>query len=386
MSAAPALIDATRAALLRAESIPESSVRVLFSPYRICPIGAHIDHQGGPVLGRTINLGTVLAFAPLNKPEIRIHSTNFGEARFPIGAPPDSTWERYARAAAIVVEEQFGPLKRGFVGAIHGAMIGAGLSSSASVGLAYISALADVNGIQPEPGELIQMEYRLEAEILGLKIGILDPATIVHGRADALLYIDTQTGQVTPIPDQTDAAWVVAFSGVTRELTRSGFNNRVAECREAASLLRPGATRLGDVHPENFDQQRLDLPGPLRLRAEHFFNEVERVNQGKKFWAEGNLQIFGGLMKASCASSIHLYESGSPVLIDLQKIVSKTPGVYGSRFSGGGYGGCVIALVERKAAYASTFAIMEHFAARHPELEQAASVQIAEPSDGLRFV
>src|ERR1043165_972607 len=110
--------------------------RAIFSPYRICPIGAHVDHQGGAVLGRTINLGTALEYEPLHSNQVQIDSDQFGEATFRIGELDRVHWVRYAQAAARVLK-----VKRGIKVHLSGSLIGSGLSSSASVGLAYLKAL-----------------------------------------------------------------------------------------------------------------------------------------------------------------------------------------------------------------------------------------------------
>jgi galactokinase/galacturonokinase len=295
-------------------------------------------------------------------------------------------WARYAQAAALAISGKHA-LKRGFAGFVSGTLIGAGLSSSASVILAYLRALAQVNQLSLPQDELVLLEFQAEHDILGLQIGVLDPATIVHGRTDALLRIDTINLAVTPIPDPAatqDWVWLVAFSGMFRQLLQSGYNNRVAECREAAALLQAGATRLGDVSKKDYLTNQHYLPAHLRRRAGHFFGEVERVRNGGQAWAESDAATFGMLMKQSCESSIRLYESGSPVLVDLHNIISGTAGVFGSRFSGGGYGGCVVGLVERRSSEEAVREIGEKFAAMHPELASQAAVYVVETADGLR--
>jgi galactokinase len=354
------------------------STATLFSPYRICPIGAHIDHQGGQVLGRTIKLGTTLEYQPLDSKELHITSDQFGKAKFSIGELDKLHWVRYAQAAARVLD-----LKRGMKAHVSGSLIGAGLSSSASVGLAYLKALADVNDIQLTAQQLIHLDFELECTVLGLQNGLLDPMSIVHGRKDALLFMDVETGSVSPVIDSpsADSAWVVAYSGVSRELTKSGFNVRVAECHEAASSLQNGAWKLGDVPREVFEAKKMSLPENLRKRAEHFFDEVERVHLGKQAWAESNPVRFGLLMNQSCESSIKNYEVGSEVLVQLHAIVSGTSGVYGSRFSGGGYGGCVVALAKRDLAEDACAEIAEKFSTLHPELPS--KVFVVEMGDGI---
>jgi galactokinase/galacturonokinase len=330
------------------------------------------------VLGRTINIGTTMEYEPLDSNTIQLTSDHFGKSNFMIGELDTDTWARYAQAAARVLRAG-----RGMRAHVNGSMIGAGLSSSASVALAYLKALADVNGIELSNEQLVQLEYRLEHDELNLQIGLLDPLTIVNGRRDALLFMDTITASFSPIPDPIPSfAWIVAYSGVSRELTKSGFNLRVDECHQAAATLLPGTKTLSAVPGEVFEDRKMRLPVNLRKRATHFFSEVERVHAGAKAWEQANLEVFGELMNASCESSINNYESGSNILIELHEHASGTEGVYGSRFSGGGYGGCVVALAQRAAAENICARIAEKFRARHPELPS--KVFIVEPGDGLQ--
>ena len=353
-------------------------VKRIFSPYRICPIGAHIDHQGGAVLGRTLNVGTTLEYEPLDTSQVHMTSEQFGESRFVIGDLDNSHWSRYVQAAARVLK-----IKRGMRAIVSGSLIGTGLSSSASVGLSYLRALADANGLELSANQLAQLEYELEHEELNLQIGLLDPLTIVHGRRDALLFMDTVTSAVAPIADPRSGgfAWILAYSGVSRELTKSGFNGRVAECYEAASQLAEGAKILSHVPLQVFEAKKMSLPENLRKRAEHFFTEVERVHRGAKAWREADFEQFGRLMNQSCQSSIRNYESGSDILIVLHEIVSSTDGIYGSRFSGGGYGGCVVALARRDSVEDACARIAEAFSKFHPELPS--KVFVAEMGDGI---
>jgi galactokinase len=350
----------------------------IFSPYRLCPIGAHIDHQGGTVLGRTLTIGTSLEYEPLNSNEVRMTSDQFGQASFRLGELDRAHWARYAQAAARVLNA-----RRGMKVHLSGSLIGSGLSSSASVGLAYLKAFAAANNIELTGDELVQLEYKLEHDELNLQIGLLDPLTIVHGKQDALLLMDMITAAVTPISDPSahNFAWIVAYSGVSRELTKSGFNVRVEECKQAAALLKEGAHMLSDVPRELFEDRKSSLPENLRRRAEHFYTEVERVHLGARAWEDSDLERFGQLMNQSCASSINNYQSGSEILIELHELVSSTNGAYGSRFSGGGYGGCVVALAKKDLAEKVCMEIREKFSARHPDLPSRTFV--AETGDGF---
>jgi galactokinase len=142
--------------------------------------------------------------------------------------------------------------------------------------------------------------------------------------------------------------------------------------------------RLSEVSPGEFEEKKHQLPPHLGRRAEHFFSEIERVHAGAKSWQESNLELFGELMNQSCKSSINHYECGSEILIELHELVSNTKGIYGSRFSGGGYGGCVIALAHKDAAASACVEIAEKFSVCHPELPS--QVFITGMGDGIASV
>ncbi len=380
------LVAAATAKLVDTFRIDPAAIRHLFVPYRICPLGAHVDHQGGHVLGRIINSGTVLVYVRHPEPEICLASTNFdGPISFPIGADVRSDhWARYAQAAALAMNQYY-TLSKGFIGVSSGTLIGAGLSSSAAVGLAYLQALADVNDISLTTLKLVELDYQLEHTYLGLKNGILDQSSILYGRKSELVYIDTRFRQTRSIPDAPktkDARWLIVHSGIVRELTKSGFYNQsVAECREAAKWLQKKAVVLSDVSQERFDDLAPTMPDNLRRRAAHYYGEVARVADGVQAWQENDVVRFGSLMNESCASSIHNYESGQDEIIALQDIVSTAPGVYGSRFSGGGYGGCVIALVNRNKVETAADLIVQAYGQMYPALSEKVAVYLVENED-----
>lgn len=384
-----------RIRLGREEGLAPEDVHVLVAPYRICPLGAHIDHQGGPVLGMTINACTLMAYAPVDDREVRLRSRNYpGRVRIDldaISAVPGSFWGVYVRAAVRALEEQH-RLSRGMVGIVDGMLPGCGLSSSASVLLAYLHALAEVNDLDPAPWDFVHLTRRAENGHIGLSNGILDQTSIVFGRRRHLVYIDTRAEEVTHLPESSSGgnfAIIVAYSGISRELTTSGYNTRVQECTRAAALLArhaglPPAGRLSDLPPEVFARHADRLPAPLGCRVRHFASEVQRVQEGLVAWREGRLADFGGLMRASGRSSVEQYECGSPAIHDLQQIMSTTEGVLGARFSGGGFGGCVVGLADPQHAARAVETIRETYLCLHPEVRERAAVYLAESADGMR--
>lgn len=381
--------------------VSASAVEVAVSPYRVCPIGAHVDHQGGPVLGMAIDAQTRLAFAPRDDGRVRVRSENF-EGRVeldlarPGSRPVGPEWGAYAYGAVRVFADLVPAARRGFSGRLSGALPGGGLSSSASVLLAYLAALARVNRSPLDARTLVRASRRVENEFVGVASGILDPASIVGARRGELLCIDTEaeSWQSSPLGGAAAPPVVlVAFTGISRQLVHSGFNDRVGECHAAAEALLAAAgleppagrrARLGDVDDAVFEAHARALAEPLALRARHFFSERRRVRAGFACWRAGDLASFGEHMKASCESSIHQYQTGSPELVDLQRILIETPGVLGARFSGAGFGGCAIALVESEAAPDAARRVHHEFVRAHPALAERARVGLVETDDGLR--
>jgi galactokinase len=121
-------------------------------------------------------------------------------------------------------------------------------------------------------------------------------------------------------------------------------------------------------------------------RAQHFFDETQRVQAGLAAWNNGLIEEFGHLMSESCKSSIEQYECGVQAIYDLQQIVSAADGVIGSRFMGGGFGGCVVGFVRPSHAAAAVADIQASYRKIHPEVADQAAVYLAQSDDGVRFI
>jgi galactokinase len=357
-------------------------------PLRICPLGAHSDHQGGTVTGLTIDRTVQLFGQATDTAELNIFSANFNEQRhvlfenIPEKIPGD--WGNYARGMVRALREAESFVSRGFNGVIHGAMPNGGLSSSAAVSIAYAKALEHVNHLALTPLETILLVRATENGYLGLHNGILDQSVIVSSRPNALTCINCHSHEITTLPqERTPQPWeiVVVYSGLSRQLTGTPFNQRVAECHEAAKELLtlsgrtvPEKPLLGDVGAETFFEYQSRLPETLQRRARHFFTEAARVHEGMKVWPTGDMEKFGALITASGESSIVNFESGSPALIALYEILSGISGVYGTRFCGGGFQGCCLALIDPRQRHSIAEKLHSAYMAGHPELEGSYSI------------
>ena len=367
---------------------------VIVSPYRINPIGAHIDHQGGSVLARTIDQYTVLVFMPsqdnrvslitgLDHAECSTATFVVGETQTPVN------WVRYAMASAKVLDCDK-PVACGLQGFVFGTMIGAGLSSSASVILSYLSGLAVANQRTLSSGKLVELCRQVEHNYMGLNNGIQDQMSIVYGQPQSLSLLDMASAAARQIPDHTNCnatQWMLCYSGFSRELVASNFNARVAECRHAAVMLDADAAHLGQVSVDYRSPERIAALTPiLARRATHVYTEMDRVAQGAAAWAEGNWQHFGQLMNASCRSSMTQYESGTQAMIDLQDIASHLPSVVGSRFGGGGFGGCLILLVQAGQAEDIGVELLAQYIARFPDRDGIARALVAHAEQHVRLL
>lgn len=373
----------------------------IFSPYRVCPIGAHVDHQHGLVTGFAIDKGIDLWFTPTEDGKSFLQSRNFeGEVCFSVQEPTllrQGNWGDYARGAVYALKKRF-EIQCGIDGVIQGSLPIGGLSSSAAILVAYVMAFARANHIVLTPMEVVRTASEAEREYIGLNNGILDQACIVLGRKNHLLMLDCDSNdyRLIPKPDTMPAFKLgIFFSGLTRSLVNSDYNLRVSECKVAAwnmlayedmELKTMDKTFLRDIPYKTFEKHRDAMPARFVRRAEHFYGEYKRVREAVTAWEAGNLEWFGKLSYQSCESSIHCYECGSPELIALYEAMRSTPGIYGGRFSGAGFKGACIALCEPDKTEAIAEQVREQYLARFPQYADTFQAVFCNTHDGARFV
>jgi len=272
-----------------------------------------------------------------------------------------------------------------------------GLSSSAAVIITFLSALCNLNGIRLSPSEMIEISKEAENRYVGVSCGKLDQSCEIYCKKDHLLFMDLRndTYELIPTsPAMKPYEFVIFFSGLERSLAGSKFNMRVDECRSAAYALKALSgmeygkfeeTNLRDVPYETYLRYRDRLPENWAKRAEHWYTEFQRVEKGAAAWKNGDLETFGRLSFESGHSSIVNWETGSPELIKLYEIMCKTDGIYGGRFSGAGFKGCCMAIIDP----AFRESILEHvereYLAAFPALTGKYSAHVCRTGDGVKL-
>ncbi len=371
-----------------------------FTPYRVCPIGAHSDHQLGKITGFAIDKGIHIAYGPKQNGVVEIQSLQFDKrAQWHVSSVPDKPegdWADHLRGATIALNARYN-LRTGLCAVVDGELPIGGLSSSAAVIITFLSALCTLNNITLTPQELIHISKEAENRYVGVSCGKLDQSCEVYCKKDHLLYLDTQDDSYELIPQNPNMKpykFAIFFSGLERSLASSAFNMRVDECRSAAYALKAYAgmpygkfeeTNLRDVPREVYEQYKERLPENWRKRAEHWYTEYDRVQLGAEAWRRGDIEAFGKLSFESGYSSIYSYETGSPELIKLYQIMTETKGIYGGRFSGAGFKGCCLAIIDPDYEKSIIEKVTKEYLKAFPHLEGKYSVHICESADGVKL-
>lgn len=371
-----------------------------FTPYRICPLGAHSDHQLGKITGFAIDKGIHIAYGPKMNGVIEISSMQFKKrAQWHVSSTPETKendWADHLRGATIALNSRY-PLRTGLCAIINGELPIGGLSSSAAVIITFLSALCKLNNISLTNTEMINISKEAENKYVGVSCGKLDQSCEVYCRKNSLLYMDLldDSYEIIPAnPEMKQYEFAIFFSGLERSLAGSKFNMRVDECRAAAYALKGLSgmeygkfeeTNLRDVPYEVYLKYKDKLPLNWAKRAEHWYTEFFRVQQGAEAWRNGDIDRFGQLSFESGYSSIYNYETGSPELIKLYEIMRRTDGIYGGRFSGAGFKGCCMAIIDPAFKEDIFEKIQTEYTKAFPALKDKYSAHICQSADGVKL-
>ena len=367
------------------------SAALVRAPGRVNLIGEHTDYNGGYVLPMAIDRAIRIALRPTGGAVVDLVSRDFdGRVAFDLGAlafDRNCHWANYPQGVAWVLQDAGHELS-GFQGVVAGDVpIGAGLSSSAAFEVAAALAFAHASGLAIAPAELARLCQRAENEFVGVRCGIMDQFVSLHAQEDHAIFLDCTTLEHEVVPlDSSRAQVVVADTGVHHSLAASEYNRRRAECEEAFDLLRedlPDAETYRDISVEQFAALADKLPEVIRRRARHVIHENQRVLDSMAALREGDLGAFGALMNASHESLRDDYEVSCEELDIMVALALEADGVFGSRMTGGGFGGCTVALVANDAVPAFCDALSARYKER---TGREPAVYVCRPAAGAGVV
>lgn len=360
LAAAP---DRLRAAFVRQFG---NEPRLFRAPGRINLIGEHTDYSDGFVLPAAIDRQCLVAAAANGLPILRVHACDFGAvaeiecAQF----TAQGDWRDYVSGVFFALRAAGLPVIGCDLMIASQVPMGAGVSSSAALEVALVLALLAASKLEAAPDAIAAIAREAERGFVGVPCGPMDQFISVHGRAGHALLLDCRAMAARAVPIPAHAAFLVVDSGVKHALTDGGYAQRRADCEEAATLL--GICALRDADEAML--MRAHLPERLVRRARHVVRENARCQAGAAALEAGDLPGFGALMGQSHQSLAEDFAVTCPQTDALAHICAQTPGVFGARQMGGGFGGAVLALVAAQAAQEA----MAHICAQYRQPDGAA--------------
>jgi len=320
-----------------------------YAPGRAELLGNHTDYNEGYVLAIAVDRGTTITGRARDDRQINIHSRELGKtetvALDKLAAERVAPWSRYTLGVVDQFRRNDLPVE-GFEAEISGNLpLGAGLSSSASLENATVLFLAKLFGAKLEPLQMARISQKAEHDYVGVRCGLLDQIASLMSKAHHATSIDCRTMEVGHVPLDGKVSVILANSNVKHALVGGEYNERRSDCEAAAHTL--GVSFLRDATTEMLKSRKSEFADRIYRRALHITGENERVLEGSAALRKGDIARFGELMFASHESSRLYFENSCPELDRLVEAARKTPGVYGARLSGGGFGGAGIILVEK---------------------------------------
>lgn len=374
-----ALLENFRATYGRAPTV------IARAPGRIEFIGNHTDYNGGTVLGAAIDRGVWVALAPRTDGLRRFASDGRpGVIELPAGTPqPQSgaqSWVNYP-LGVIAALPHFGlRAPEGFDFLVTSDLpTGAGLSSSAAIELASALAFLESTGQQAPRETVVKVGKHAENNFVGVPCGILDQGVSGFGRQDHLVFIDCRGPRFDTVPLPAVARFWIFNTHTKHALVDGLYAARHRECMAAARAL--GVGLLVEATPADFVAKKSTLDATAAKRAQHIIEEIARVDASVLALRAGDLVAVGKLLTASHRSSQHLFENSTAELDFLVDTLTAMPGVLGSRLTGGGFGGAVMALTTPEFGEADAAKVRAAYAARYgaePDVLSCRTAQGAE--------
>jgi len=330
------------------------------SPGRVNLLGEHVDYNGGPVLPVAIDRSVSLWANKQNDELFCIKTIDLNlevifsleslEKKVDIHGDQLSGWALYpASVIWAAVKNQL--TVKGFDAIFSSNVpIGAGLSSSAAVEIAFAALLREICDWRVDDTQLALLCQTAENDYVGVNCGIMDQFASANGVYNAALYLNTSTLKWYPVQLPDNVVLIIADSKIRRSLASSAYNERRESCEEAFKILRqnlPKINYLADIHPDQFQNYGKSLSEVTYKRSKHVIDECHRVEQAVDFLKNGDISSFGRLMCEGHESLRDLYEVSIPEIDILVDLANQSPDCFGSRLTGAGFGGCTVSIVKK---------------------------------------
>jgi len=367
-----------------------ASPRVSAAPGRVNLIGEHTDYNDGYVMPAALEFSTMVAASPRPGRILRVYSSSIDEERqFHLDAAEPSRrgdWSDYVFGVAAILEKSGRRLRGADLVVTSDVPMGAGLSSSAALEVATAHALLAASDLPFDPVEAAKISQRAENEFVGMRCGIMDQYIAARGVAGHALLIDCRTLEARNVALAPNLRLLITDSRVRHQHAGGEYNARREACEEGVRRLRPflGAiTALRDVTFEQLEAHKDALSDLVYRRCRHIVTENERVLEAERALAERDFAAAGRAMNASHVHMRDDFEITSPEVDYLADFAQGLPGVWGSRMTGGGFGGCTVTLVEADAVDSAAERIVEAY---RETFRLDANVFVCTPSQGAHFV
>ena len=360
------------------------------APGRVNLIGEHTDYNDGFVMPAALEFATLVAASPRPDRRLNVYSMTMDETRsFDLDGLAETgrhDWSDYVFGVAVMLERAGGRLQGADLVVSTDVPLGAGLSSSAALEVSSAHALLTASGLPFDPIAIAKICQKAENDYVGMRCGIMDQYVSACGVAGHALLIDCRSLELRNVPIAPNLRLVVTNSTVRHRHAGGEYNARREACEEGVRLLKRALgpiTALRDVTPEELEANRNRLPDLIYRRCRHIVTENARVLEAERALIAGDFAAGGKAMNASHASMRDDFEITCPEVDFLADLAQGAEGVYGSRMTGGGFGGCTVSLVEAAAVERLSQILVDGY---RVGCGLVAEVYVCSPSDGARLI
>ena len=360
------------------------------APGRVNLIGEHTDYNDGFVMPAALEFATLTAASQRPDRRLRVYSMIMDETReFDLDSPPQGPtgdWSDYILGVALMLESRGRNLSGADLVVWSDVPIGAGLSSSAALEVSCAHALLTESGLPFDPIEIAQLCQRAENDFVGMRCGVMDQYISCCGVAGHALLIDCRSLESRNVAIAPNLRLLIANSRVRHQHSGGEYNLRREACEEGVRLLSRylgPIQALRDVSPEQLEAKRRKLPELIYRRCRHIVTENARVLEAERALGSGDLVACGRAMNASHLSMRDDFEITCPEVDMLAGLAQTVKGVYGSRMTGGGFGGCTISLIEASAVDKASQMLTDGY---RIGMGRDVDIFVCAPSDGARLI